>query len=106
MVRNMIIKRTTKLEMPNLKRCKLEDPDCEDREAEGEEEEEECVYKVNSKKRKSNGYHSVANGDLSNGSGDSWSSGGSYWGGGGGGELESNSKRLNGKRAERYRPPL
>uniref|UniRef100_A0A2N9HXA4 Histone-lysine N-methyltransferase n=1 Tax=Fagus sylvatica TaxID=28930 RepID=A0A2N9HXA4_FAGSY len=105
MVRNMIIKRTTKLEMPNLKRCKLEDPDCEDREAEGEEEEEECVYKVNSKKRKSNGYHSVADGDLSNGSGDSWSSGGSYWGGGGGGELESNSKRLNGKRA-RYRPPL
>lgn len=106
MVRNMIIKRTTKLEMPNLKRCKLEDPDCEDREAEGEEEEEECVYKVNSKKRKSNGYHSVADGDLSNGSGDSWSSGGSYWGGGGGGELESNSKRLNGKRADRYRPPL
>lgn len=91
----MIIKRTTKLEMPKLKRCKLEDPNCE----------EDCAYSVNPKKRKSNGYHSVGNADMSNVSGDSWSSGGSYWGRVG--ELESNSKRLSGKRGERLRqPPL
>lgn len=93
----MIIKRTTKLEMPKLKRCKLEDPNCE----------EDCAYSVNPKKRKSNGYHVVGNGDMSNGSGDSWSSGGSYWGRVG--ELESNlkTKKLNGKRAQRLRqPPL
>ncbi|XP_023876913.2 histone-lysine N-methyltransferase ATX3 [Quercus suber] len=95
MVRNMIIKRTTKLEMPKLKRCKLEDPNCE----------EDCAYSVNPKKRKSNGYHSVGNADMSNVSGDSWSSGGSYWGRVG--ELESNSKRLSAKRGERLRqPPL
>ncbi|XP_050280103.1 histone-lysine N-methyltransferase ATX3 isoform X2 [Quercus robur] len=95
MVRNMIIKRTTKLEMPKLKRCKLEDPNCE----------EDCAYSVNPKKRKSNGYHTVGNADMSNVSGDSWSSGGSYWGRVG--VLESNSKRLSGKRGERLRqPPL
>lgn len=97
MVRNMIIKRTTKLEMPKLKRCKLEDPNCE----------EDCAYSVNPKKRKSNGYHSVGNADMSNVSGDSWSSGGSYWGRVGQLESNSNSKRLSGKRGERLRqPPL
>lgn len=93
----MIIKRTTKLEMPKLKRCKLEDPNCE----------EDCAYSVIPKKRKSNGYHSVGNADMSNVSGDSWSSGGSYWGRVGQLESNSNSERLSGKRGERLRqPPL
>ncbi|XP_062155071.1 histone-lysine N-methyltransferase ATX3 [Alnus glutinosa] len=94
----MIIKRTMKLEMTNLKRCKLEDSDWE--------EEEDCGYahSVNPKKRKPNGYHSAGNSGVegfSNGSGYSW------WDG----EFESNSKQLNGKRTlkrstERFRPPL
>lgn len=102
----MIIKRTMKLEMPNLKRCKLEDSDWE------EEEDYGYAYSVNSKKRKSNGYHSVGNRGVegfSNASGYSWwsESEESHWDG----EFESNSKQLNGKRtlkrsSGRFRPPL
>jgi hypothetical protein len=102
----MIIKRTMKLEMPNLKRCKLEDSDWE--------EEEGCgyAYSVNPKKRKPNEYRSVGNSGVegfSNGSGYSWwsESEESCWDG----ELESNSKQLNEKRtlkrsSERFRPAL
>ncbi|KAG2720564.1 hypothetical protein I3760_02G041100 [Carya illinoinensis] len=106
MVENMIIKRTMKLEMPNLKRCKLEDSDW----AGDDDDDRSCS--VNSKKRKPNGYHSVGSGeveDCSNGSGYScWSeSEGSYMSG----EFESNSKHLNRKGevqqcSERFRPPL
>ncbi|KAF5451749.1 hypothetical protein F2P56_026826 [Juglans regia] len=106
MVENMIIKRTMKLEMPNLKRCKLEDSDWE-----GDDDDDRSCS-VNSKKRKPNGYHSVGSGeveDCSNGSGYScWSeSEGSYMSG----ESESNSKQLNRKGevqqcSERFRPPL
>jgi hypothetical protein len=93
----MIIKRTMKLEMTNLKRCKLEDSDWE-------EEDYGYAHSVNPKKRKPNGYHSAGNSGVegfSNGSGYSW------WDG----EFESNSKQLNGKRTlkrntERFRPPL
>ncbi|KAF5451745.1 hypothetical protein F2P56_026823 [Juglans regia] len=101
----MIIKRTMKPEMPNLKRCKLEDSDWE-------EEDDDRACSVNPKRRKPNGYLSVGSGevkDFSNGSGYLWrsESEGSYWGG----EFELNSKQLNGKGeiqqcSERFRPPL
>ncbi|XP_061357086.1 histone-lysine N-methyltransferase ATX3-like [Gastrolobium bilobum] len=97
----MIIKRTMKTEMPNLKRCKLDEADSEGK-----------------KKRRVNGFYSLGMPgdaeDFSSGSG-SWSSEGSYWGGGvgGGGEVQSNSNsvRLNGKTvqgrgSQAPRPPL
>ncbi|KAI9110050.1 hypothetical protein K1719_019091 [Acacia pycnantha] len=97
----MIIKRTMKIEMPNLKRCKLEELDAED-------------YGCASvpKKRKVNGFHSPGMPgeaeDFSSGSG-SWCSEGSYWTS----EVlsNSNSTPLNSRTAmeqgsERIRPPL
>ncbi|KAE8037988.1 hypothetical protein FH972_010536 [Carpinus fangiana] len=89
----MIIKRTMKLEMPNPKRCKLEDSDWEEEEGYG------YAYSVNPKKRKPNGYRSVGNSGVecfSYGSGYSWwsESEESCWDG----DLESNSKQLNEKR--------
>ncbi|KAM5555633.1 histone-lysine N-methyltransferase ATX3 [Rosa sericea] len=59
----MIIKRPSRFEMPNLKRCKLE-----------EAEAKAYAYSANPKRRKANGYCSVGNGeveDLSSGSGSS-----------------------------------
>lgn len=80
----MIIKRTMKFDMPNLKRCKLEEPGGED-----------FAYSGSTKKRRTNGYYSLcSNGDVedfSSGSG-SWFNDESYWAG----EVESNLKRLNG----------
>lgn len=99
-IRNkMIIKRTMKFETPNLKRCKLEEPDSAD-----------YMYAVNSKKRRTDGYYSYGLQreveDLSSGSG-SWYNDGFYWRD----EFERNSKKLNGKRVlnrsvEKLRPPL
>uniref|UniRef100_A0A9I9DRR5 Histone-lysine N-methyltransferase ATX3 n=1 Tax=Cucumis melo TaxID=3656 RepID=A0A9I9DRR5_CUCME len=95
----MIIKRTMKFETPNLKRCKLEEPDSAD-----------YMYSVNSKKRRTDGYYSYGIQreveDLSSGSG-SWYNNGFYWGD----EFERNPKKLNGQRAvnrsvEKLRPPL
>ncbi|KAE8646732.1 histone-lysine N-methyltransferase ATX3 [Cucumis sativus] len=95
----MIIKRTMKFETPNLKRCKLEEPDSAD-----------YMYSVNSKKRRTDGYYSYGIQreveDLSSGSG-SWYNNGFYWGD----EIERNPKKLNGQRAvnrsvEKLRPPL
>ncbi|XP_022156553.1 histone-lysine N-methyltransferase ATX3 [Momordica charantia] len=95
----MIIKRTMKFETPNLKRCKLEEPDSAD-----------YMYSVNSKKRRTDGYYSYALQreveDFSSGSG-SWYSDGFYWAE----EFERNSKKLNGQRVtnrsvDKLRPPL
>lgn len=60
----MIIKRPLKFEMPNVKRCKLEEPEATAYE-----------FSANPKKRKTNGYSSVGNGegeDFSSGSGSSY----------------------------------
>lgn len=83
--RKMIIKRTMKFEMPNLKRCKLEESNGED-----------YPYLVNKKKRRTNGY-SCVNGeveDISSGSGSLFNDE-SFWAG----EVESNLKRSNGRLA-------
>lgn len=80
----MIIKRTLKFEMPNLKRCKLE-----------ESNDEDYAYLVNKKKRRTNGY-SCGNGeveDVSSGSGSLFNDE-SFWAG----EVESNLKRSGGGR--------
>ncbi|KAK6260553.1 hypothetical protein SCA6_015027 [Theobroma cacao] len=83
----MIIKRTSKLEMPSMKRCKME-------EASGDDYEEDDIYydyNANPKKLKSNCYYSYGEfEDISSGSG-YWSSEGSYWAG----EFESNSLNVN-----------
>ncbi|GLT79768.1 hypothetical protein SLA2020_512450 [Shorea laevis] len=94
----MIIKRTMKFEMPNLKRCKVEEPGCDD-------EDEDSGYTVKPKRRKANGYHHSFGGfeDLSSGS-DCWSSEGRYWAG----ELNSNlkQKRESSRGVDRVKPPL
>ncbi|XP_024020947.1 histone-lysine N-methyltransferase ATX3 isoform X2 [Morus notabilis] len=80
----MIIKRPLKFEMPNLKRCKLEEPDGE----------ADYAYSANAKKPRANGLYSLCNGDvegLTGGSG-SWFSEDSHWNG----EVESNLKRREG----------
>ncbi|KAL5572102.1 hypothetical protein UlMin_021699 [Ulmus minor] len=80
----MIIKRTLKFEMPNLKRCKLEEPDGED-------------YAYSTKKRRTNGYHSFSNGkleDFSSGSGSLLSDESNL-----AVEVESNLTRSSGRRA-------
>ncbi|XP_015577364.2 histone-lysine N-methyltransferase ATX3 [Ricinus communis] len=90
----MIVKKTMKVEMPNLKRCKVKKPSI----SEYEEEDYECL--LIPKKRKTNGFDSYSIGmyteidDYSSGSG-SWIGEGSYWAG----EVQSNSKRLK-------RPPV
>lgn len=80
----MIIKRTLKFEMPNLKRCKLEALDGG----------EDYRYPAAAKKRRgANGFYSLCNGDagdLSSGSGN-WFNEESYWNG----EVESDLKPLN-----------
>ncbi|KAJ7962572.1 Histone-lysine N-methyltransferase [Quillaja saponaria] len=97
----MITKRTLKVEMPNMKRCMLDEPDCKDYE-----------YAAIPKKRKANGFYSLAMPgeaeDFNSGS-VSLCSEGSYWSG----EVQpvSNYKRMNDQRAlkrssERLRPPL
>ncbi|KAF7826177.1 histone-lysine N-methyltransferase ATX3 [Senna tora] len=97
----MIIKRTMKIEMPNLKRCKLE-----------ERESEECGYPAVPKKRRVNGFYSLAMPgeaeDFSSGSG-SHCSEESYWAS----EVLSNSNSLplNSRTAieqgsDGLRPPL
>lgn len=81
----MIIKRTLKFEMPNLKRCKLEEHEGED----------EFPYSANKKKRRTNGYYSLCNGDvegLSSGGSGSWFNNESCWAG----EVESNLKQFTG----------
>src|SRR4051812_32247812 len=85
----MSIKRTAKIEMPKLKRCKLEEPDdvghggCSGIE----------------KKRKVNGFYSLGDaGDFSSGSA-SWNSEVSHSACDGGGEIEFNSSSVS-------RPPL
>ncbi|KAK7292805.1 hypothetical protein RJT34_15659 [Clitoria ternatea] len=98
----MIVKRTMKVEMPNLKRCKNEEvkPETED------------GFSAIQKKPRVNGVYSLGMPgdaeDFSSGSG-SWSSEGSYWGGGGGGEVQSNSDTVSFNRRtvkEGRRPPL
>ncbi|XP_030489203.2 histone-lysine N-methyltransferase ATX3 [Cannabis sativa] len=77
----MIIKRTLKVEMPNLKRCKLEEPDSED-----------FANSGSAKKRRTNVYHSLCNGDVedfSSGSGSLFNDE-PYWGG----DVESNLKSV------------
>lgn len=84
--KKMIIKRTMKFEMPNLKRCKLEESNGED-----------YSFSVNAKKRRTNGCYSCGNGEVdefSSGS-CSWFNDESSWAG----EVESNLKRSSGKRA-------
>lgn len=95
----MIIKRTSKLEKPIMKRCKNEpDVACE---------EEDYPYPMNPKKQKTNGYHSHCEvEDFSSGSG-SLSSEVSYWSS----ESELNSKNLSNqresiRRSDSTRPPL
>ena len=95
-----------KIEMPNLKRCKLE-------EQEEEPDSESYGCSANQKKKRSrvNGLYSLGGDaeDFSSVSG-SWCSEGSYWNGGG--EVQSNSNsNLNGETAQRGggegpRPPL
>ncbi|KAI4355233.1 hypothetical protein L6164_004026 [Bauhinia variegata] len=98
----MIIKRTMKIEIPNLKRCKMEEVDSD-----------EYEFDAIPKKRRVNGFYSLGMPgeaeDFSSGSG-SWCSEGSYWGNG---EVqsESNSMRLNSRTALKrgykgFRPPL
>lgn len=59
---NMIIKRTMKGEMQNLKRCKLE------------EEDKDCAYSAIQKKQRVNGFCSLGDGeDWTNGSGEVYS---------------------------------
>ncbi|XP_022734043.1 histone-lysine N-methyltransferase ATX3-like isoform X3 [Durio zibethinus] len=103
----MIIKRTGKLEMPSMKRCKIEESSYDDY----EDEEIYYDYDANPKRLKSNGYYSYSEfEDFSSGSG-YWSSEGSYWAG----EFESNSMNLNkankakqSKKSSKksYKPPL
>ncbi|KAA8516176.1 hypothetical protein F0562_019355 [Nyssa sinensis] len=103
----MIVKRTMKFEMPNLKRCKVEDFDCEDDDA--------CS--VNPKKQKTNGYYSIPIRGFGQVHGEdvedydsivnSWCTGVSCYAG----EVESNSKNHRGRGVvaqslEGYRPPL
>ncbi|PON98019.1 Histone-lysine N-methyltransferase ATX [Trema orientale] len=82
----MIIKRTLKFEMPNLKRCKLEEPDGED-----------FAYSASTKKRRTTGCYSLCNGDVEDFSSGSisWVNDESYWAG----EVESSLKQLNGDRS-------
>ncbi|KAG6575299.1 Histone-lysine N-methyltransferase ATX3, partial [Cucurbita argyrosperma subsp. sororia] len=88
-----------KFQTPNLKRCKLEEPDSAD-----------YMYSVNSKKRRTDGYYSCGLQpeveDFSTGSG-SWYNDGFYWGD----EFERSSNQLNGQRVlnrsiKKLRPPL
>ncbi|KAL1329214.1 histone-lysine N-methyltransferase ATX3 isoform X2 [Arachis ipaensis] len=101
----MMVKRTVRTEMPNLKRCKLE----EGEEAEHDSESYGCSG--NQKKRKVNELCSRDAEDFSSGSG-SWCSEGAYWNGGAEVQSNSNSVQLNGKMAPRdgggdgTRPPL
>uniref|UniRef100_A0A5B7CF24 Putative histone-lysine N-methyltransferase ATX4-like isoform X2 n=1 Tax=Davidia involucrata TaxID=16924 RepID=A0A5B7CF24_DAVIN len=103
----MIVKRTIKFEMPKLKRCKVEDFDCEDDDA--------CS--VNPKKQKTNGNYSIPMRGFGQVHGEdledygnivnSWCTGVSCYAG----EVESNSKNHRGRKAvnqssEGYRPPL
>ncbi|XVF33174.1 hypothetical protein REPUB_Repub17cG0145900 [Reevesia pubescens] len=102
----MIIKRTGNLEMPSMKRCKMEEASYDD----DYEEEEEIYYDYdgNPKRLKSNGYYSYGDlEDISSGSG-YWSSEGSHWAG----EFESNSMNLNKAKQSKksskksFKPPL
>ncbi|KAF2324880.1 hypothetical protein GH714_020964 [Hevea brasiliensis] len=95
----MIVKKTMKVEMPNLKRCKMGKPCSE------YEEDYECV--LIPKKRKTNRYDSYSIDmysdvdDFSSGSG-SWVGERSYWAN----EVQSNSKRSKNRSMERSRPPV
>ncbi|CAK8560684.1 unnamed protein product [Lathyrus sativus] len=99
----MLIKRTAKIEMPKLKRCKLEEPDSEGH----------GVCSGIEKKRKVNDFYSLGDAeDFSSGSA-SWNSEVSHSACDGGGEVEfnSNSVSLNGKKLKErgsgeVRPPL
>ncbi|KAE8722115.1 Histone-lysine N-methyltransferase ATX4, putative isoform 2 [Hibiscus syriacus] len=83
----MIIKRNGNIEMPSMKRCKMEGMNYGDR----GEEEIYYDYDGNPKRLKSNGYYSYGDlEDFSSGSG-YWSSEESYWAG----ESESNLMKLN-----------
>lgn len=76
----MVIKRSVKVEMPKLKRCKLDEPHCEDEEHEG------CSG--SQKKRKVNGFNSEVDFDTGSASLNS-----EVTNNGGVGEVELNSSR-------------
>ncbi|XP_012083218.1 histone-lysine N-methyltransferase ATX3 isoform X2 [Jatropha curcas] len=95
----MIVKKTMKVEMQNLKRCKMGES-CSEYEG-----DYECL--LIPKKRKTNLYDSYSIGmysevdDFSSASG-SWAGEGSYWAS----EVQSNSKRLKNRSTVRSQRPL
>ncbi|KAK9910194.1 hypothetical protein M0R45_034165 [Rubus argutus] len=90
----MIIKRLSRFEMPNLKRCKLE-----------EAEAKAYAYSANPKKRKTNGYYSVGNGEVEDFSSGSGSSGyeESFSAKVATSEVESNLQRLTNQSSDKFR---
>ncbi|GLT84778.1 hypothetical protein SLE2022_029920 [Rubroshorea leprosula] len=96
----MIIKRTMKFEMPNLKRCKMEESGSDD-------EDEDCAYKLKPKRRKTNEYRCSHGGveDLSSGS-DYWSNKRGHWAAELNSNLKQKSESQSSKGSKRHKPPL
>ncbi|XWS46228.1 hypothetical protein CRYUN_Cryun14cG0046500 [Craigia yunnanensis] len=100
----MIIKRTGNLEIPSMKRCKMEEASHDD----NEEDEIYYDYDANPKRVKSNGYYSHNEFEDFSSSSGYWSSEGSYWAD----EFESNSMNLNKAKQSKksskksFKPPL